>query len=61
MKCFEQTRSIEAKKVFVHEQIGNTINELVMKGRWIKNLNEKELSVFNKKLEKISMLIEELQ
>jgi hypothetical protein len=61
MECFEQTRNIEAKKIFVHEQIGNTINELVMKGRWVKNLNEKELSAFNKKLEEISMKIEELQ
>ena len=63
MECFnqEKNRTLDSKKLFIHEHIGNAISDLVMKGRWLKNMNESELGIFNKKLEKISDLIEKLQ
>tara|TARA_R110000765_G_scaffold296077_1_gene391262 strand:- start:836 stop:1030 length:195 start_codon:yes stop_codon:yes gene_type:complete len=57
----EKNRTVDSKKLFLHEHIGNTIIDLVMSGRWLKGMNESELGIFNKKLEKINDLIEELQ
>ena len=63
MECFNQEseKSLTHKKLWIHEHIGNAIIDLVMQGRWLRNMNESELSIFNKKLEKISDLIEKLK
>jgi len=62
MECFNQEskKSLSEKKFFVNGHIGNIISDLAMKVRTVRDLNERELGIFNKKLELISDAVEEL-
>jgi hypothetical protein len=62
MECFKQEsyRTVCGKKIWIHEHIGNIISDLVINGRSVNSMNESELGKYNKKLEKIQNMVNEL-
>ncbi len=61
MDCFNQSKvTWKFNRIFVVESMGNLISELGNKISEIKDVDDNELTLINKKLEKINAIIEEL-
>ena len=60
MECFEQSKRVDHKRLFVFEHISHILSSLSHYIIVIRNSDEDKLTIFNKKLELIRHMVDEL-